>query len=132
LDNGTSNQVNGDSVFFIGSVSKTFTALLLQEMADRGEVKLDDPVAKYLPKSVQLPTHGGKEITLLNLATHTAGFPHDPNNLSSGDWKKQSETYTVEKMYACLSGFKLSRDPGTEYEYSNLGMALLGHVLALK
>jgi serine-type D-Ala-D-Ala carboxypeptidase/endopeptidase len=132
LDNGTSNEVDGDSVFFIGSVSKTFTALLLQEMVDRGEVKLDDPVAKYLPKSVKMPTHGGKEITLLNLATHTAGFPHDPSNMSGRDVKVQFETYTVEKMYAYLSGFKLSRDPGTEFEYSNLGMSLLGHVLSLK
>src|SRR4030095_16905061 len=78
LDNGTTNAVDGDSVFFIGSVSKTFTALLLQDMADRGEVKLDDPVAKYLPKSVRMPTRGGKEVTLLNLATHTAGFPPNP------------------------------------------------------
>jgi D-alanyl-D-alanine-carboxypeptidase/D-alanyl-D-alanine-endopeptidase len=132
LDNGTSHEVNGDSVFFIGSVTKTFTALLLQEMADRGEVNLDDPVAKYLPKSVKMPTHGGKEITLLNLATHTAGFPHDPNNMSGVDVKEQFETYTIEKMYAYLSGFTLSRDPGTEFEYSNLGMALLGHVLERK
>src|SRR3954452_25159077 len=63
LDNGTTNMVNGDSVFFIGSITKTFTALLLQDMADRGEVKLDDPVATYLPRSVTMPRHGGKEIT---------------------------------------------------------------------
>jgi D-alanyl-D-alanine-carboxypeptidase/D-alanyl-D-alanine-endopeptidase len=132
LENGTSNVVNGDSVFFIGSVSKTFTALLLQDMADRGEVKLDDPVAKYLPKSVRMPTHGGTEITLLNLATHTAGFPHDPDNMSGADVRQQFETYTVAKLYDYLSGFKLSRDPGTEFEYSNSGMALLGHVMALK
>jgi CubicO group peptidase (beta-lactamase class C family) len=65
LDNGTTNLVNGDSVFFIGSITKTFTALLLQDMADRGEVKLDDPVARYLPESVKIPMHGGKQITLL-------------------------------------------------------------------
>ncbi len=46
--------------------------------------------------------------------------------------KEQYETYTVEKMYAFLSGYTLSRDPGTEFEYSNVGMALLGHVIALK
>jgi len=76
--------VNGDTVFFIGSVSKTFTTLLLQDMIERGEMKLDDPVAKYLPKSVKMPTHGGKEITLLHLATHTAGFPGNPDNMAAG------------------------------------------------
>jgi len=130
LDNGTTNAVDGNSVFFIGSVSKTFTALLLQEMAERGEVNLDEPVAKYLPKSVTMPIYHGSEITLLNLATHSAGFPHDPDNMSGADVKQQFETYTIEKMYAYLSHFTLSRQPGTEFEYSNLGMSLLGHALA--
>lgn len=132
LDNGTTNQVSGDSVFFIGSTTKTFTALLLQDMVDRGEIKLDDPAAKYLPKSVKMPTHGGKQITLLQLATHTAGFPHDPSNMTGTGWRVQFETYTIEKLYAYLSSVKLDRDPGTEFEYSNHGMALLGHILALK
>lgn len=132
LDNGTTNQVDGNSVFFIGSISKTFTALLLQDMADRGEVKLDDQVSKYLPQSVKMPSHGGKQIRLIDLATHTAGFPHDPNNMSGKDVREQFETYTVDAMYAYLSQFKLNRDPGTEFEYSNLGMSLLGHVMARK
>jgi D-alanyl-D-alanine-carboxypeptidase/D-alanyl-D-alanine-endopeptidase len=132
LDNATTNQVNGDSVFFIGSITKTLTALLLQEMADRGELKLADPVSKYLPSSVKMPRHGGKEITLLNLATHTAGFPHDSDNMTGKDWQEEFETYTVDKMYAYLSGFKLSRDPGAEYEYSNFGAVLLGHTLSLR
>jgi len=101
-------------------------------MIERGEMKLDDPVAKYLPKSVKMPTHGGKEITLLHLATHTAGFPGNPDNMTGGNDKERYETYTVEKMYAFLSNYTLGRDPGTEFEYSNVGMALLGHVIALK
>ncbi|HWY75076.1 MAG TPA: serine hydrolase [Verrucomicrobiae bacterium] len=132
MDNGTTGEVNGDTVFFIGSVSKTFTALLLQDMVERGEVKLDDPVRMYLPKSVRMPTHGGKEITLLDLATHAAGFPMNPGNMTGPNAKAQYENYTVEKMYAYLSGYTLSRDPGTEFEYSNVGMALLGHALARK
>ena len=132
LDNGTDRDVNGDTVFFIGSVSKTFTALLLQDAVERGEMKLDDPVAKYLPTSIKMPTHGGKEITLLDLATHAAGFPGNPDNMTGPAVKEQYETYTVEKMYAFVSGYTLSRDPGTEFEYSNVGMALLGHVIALR
>src|SRR5437773_5532624 len=84
LDNGTWQEVNGDTVFEIGSVTKTFTNLLLQDMVERGEVKLDDPVAKYLPESVKVPARNGKQITLFNLATHTAGLPRDPSNLTPG------------------------------------------------
>ncbi len=79
-------------------------------------MKLDDPVAKYLPTSIKMPTHGGKEITLLDLATHAAGFPGNPDNMTGANGKEQYETYTFEKMYAFLSGYTLSRDPGTEFE----------------
>src|SRR5205809_7637406 len=63
-------------------------------------MKLDDPVAKYLPTSIKMPTHGDKEITLLDLATHAAGFPGDPDNMTGATVKAQYETYTVEKMCA--------------------------------
>jgi serine-type D-Ala-D-Ala carboxypeptidase/endopeptidase len=66
LDNGP-QKVNSDTLFEIGSITKTFTGLLLQDMIERGEMKLDDLVAKYLPKSVGMPTRNGKEITLLQL-----------------------------------------------------------------
>src|SRR6266516_3744730 len=134
LDNGTWQEVNGDTVFEIGSVTKTFTNLLLQDMVERGEVKLDDPVAKYLPESVKVPARDGKQITLLNLATHTAGLPRDPSNLTPGRGLPENAfaDYNVEKLYAFLSSFALDREPGSKFEYSNVGMALLGHILALK
>src|SRR6266704_1012269 len=53
LDNGDSPEVNGDTLFEIGSITKTFTTLLLQDMVARGEMKLDDPVEKFLPPSVK-------------------------------------------------------------------------------
>src|SRR3974390_575141 len=74
LDNGTDQEVTGDTLFEIGSITKTFTALLLQDMIDRGEMSLDDAVEKYLPKSLKMPEHNGKQITLLHLATHTSGL----------------------------------------------------------
>ena len=81
MDTSTDREVNGDTLFEIGSITKTFTALLLQDMVERGEMKLDDPVAKYLPASVRMPTRNGKEITLLHLATHASGLPRMPDNL---------------------------------------------------
>jgi CubicO group peptidase (beta-lactamase class C family) len=133
LDNATSADVDGDTVFEIGSITKVFTALLLQDMIEHGEMKLDDLVQKYLPGSVRMPTYQGKQITLLHLATHTSGLPRDPGNRSPRSWKDPDQTdYTTEQLYAFLSHYKLPRAPGIQEEYSNLGMELLGHVIALK
>jgi D-alanyl-D-alanine-carboxypeptidase/D-alanyl-D-alanine-endopeptidase len=130
-------KVDGDTVFELGSITKTFTALLLQEMVERGEMKLDEPVAACLPKSVRMPVRNGKEITLLQLATHTSGLPVDPDNREPDHFDPKyvdapDADYTVEKLYAFLSGCRLTRDPGAQFEYSNLGMALLGQAAALK
>ena len=132
LDNGTDQEVNGDTLFEIGSVTKTFTGLLLQDMVECGEMKLDDPVAKYLPELVKMPTYDGKQITLLQLATHTSGLPLFPDNLDPKWADNLFADYPVEKLDAFVSGYKLTREPGTKYEYSTVGMALLGRAIALK
>ena len=115
---------DGETIFEIGSVTKVFTALLLSDMALRGEVKLTDPVSKYLPASVHVPERNSKQITLLDLATHYSGLPRMPNNYNA--------EYSVEQMYDFLSHYTLTRDPGAKYEYSNFGAGLLGQVLALR
>jgi CubicO group peptidase (beta-lactamase class C family) len=134
LDNGTDKEVNGDTVFVIGSITKTFTVLLLQDMVERDEMKLADPVAKYLPALVKVPNRNGKEITLLHLAAHDSGLPFDADNLllANAPDGNPFAGYTVEKLYTFLSGHTLRRDPGAEYEYSNVGSALLGHAIALR
>ena len=132
LDNGTDRELDGDTLFEIGSVGKTFTALLLQDMIERGEMVLDDPVAGYLPQSVAMPTRNGKDITLHQLARHSSGLPGIPDDLEPKRADNPYADYSVEKMYAFLSGYRLTRDPGSQYEYSNLGVGLLGHVIALK
>ena len=128
LDNGTDKEVDGDTVFEIGSITKTFTALLLQDMVARGEMRLDDPVAKYLPDSVKVPS---PVITLANLAAQDSGLPRDPDNLPKTQLPENPfADYSVEMLYAFLSGHKLEREPGSEFGYSNIGMALLGHAIA--
>jgi CubicO group peptidase (beta-lactamase class C family) len=122
--------LDANTVFEIGSVTKVFTTTILADMVVKGEVKLDDPVAKYLPSSVHMPTRGGKEITLLDLATQTSGLPRLPANFAPKDPKNPYADYTVQQMYDFLSGYQLPRDIGATYEYSNLGMGLLGHALA--
>lgn len=124
--------VNADSVFEIGSVTKVFTAILLSDMVERGEVTLNDPISKYLPKSVKTPARAGKEIALVDLASQTSGLPRLPGNLAPRDPQNPYADYSVEQMYAFISGYTLTRDIGAKYEYSNLGVGLLGHTLALR
>jgi serine-type D-Ala-D-Ala carboxypeptidase/endopeptidase len=122
--------VDADTIFEIGSVTKVFTSLLLADMVQRGEVALTDPVAKYLPSGVKMPERNGRQITLEDLATHTSGLPRLPSNLHPKDSANPYADYSVEQLYEFLSGYQLTRDIGSQYEYSNLGGGLLGHVLA--
>jgi D-alanyl-D-alanine-carboxypeptidase/D-alanyl-D-alanine-endopeptidase len=132
LDNGTDKEVNGDTLFDIASITKPFTGLLLQDMIERGAMKLDDPVQKYLPASVTMPTRNGKQITLLHLVTHTSGLPHIADNLKPKRPDNIFADYSVEELNIFLSNFHLTRDPGAKLQYSSLGAGLLGHVIALK
>ncbi len=114
LDNGTDQEVNGDTVFNIYSGSCVFTGLLLEDMIERGEMKLDDPVQKYLPTTVKMPTHNGKQITLRHLLTETSGFPFMTENLEYFEPKRADNPFadfTVEEMDAFVSGYQLTCDP---------------------
>jgi D-alanyl-D-alanine-carboxypeptidase/D-alanyl-D-alanine-endopeptidase len=126
----SSRPVDGDTVFEIGSITKVFTGILLGDMANRGEVQPDDPVTNYLPASVRMPSRDGHVITLAHLATHRSGLPREPDNLTGADKQNPYADYSLELLFAFLSNCKLSRDPGIAYEYSNVGMGLLGDVLA--
>ncbi|MCA1623336.1 MAG: serine hydrolase [Acidobacteria bacterium] len=121
--------LDGESVFEIGSVTKAFTGVLLADMVRRGEVKLTEPVARLLPADVRVPSRNGKEITLLDLATHTSGLPPAPANISNNP--QGYNQYTIWQMYDFLAGYELSRDPGASFEYSNF-VSLLGHALSLR
>jgi D-alanyl-D-alanine-carboxypeptidase/D-alanyl-D-alanine-endopeptidase len=122
--------VNGDTLYEIGSISKVFTSLILADMVERGEVSLDDPVAKYLPSVVKVPDRNGKQITLYDLSTHRSGLPRMPSNFAPKDPTNPYVDYPVEGLYEFISGYELKRDIGAEYEYSNLGAGLLLHALA--
>lgn len=132
LETGDPRVLNGDTIFEIGSVTKVFTSLLLADMVQRGEVALTDPVAKYLPAGVKMPERNGRQITLEDLATHTSGLPRVPSNMKPKDAANPYADYTVAQLYEFLSSYQLTRDIGSQYEYSNLGGGLLGHVLALR
>src|SRR5580692_3228890 len=125
-------QPDGDTVYEIGSVTKVFTSLILADMIEKGEVKPDDPVSKFLPATVKVPSRNGRQITLLDLSMQVSGLPRLPDNLKPADPANPYADYNAAKLYDFLSRYSLTRDPGEKYEYSNLAVGLLGHALALK
>ncbi|MDR3417300.1 MAG: serine hydrolase [Nevskia sp.] len=127
---GDARRLGGDTLFEIGSVTKVFTALLLTDMAQRGELRIDDPIQNYLPDGVRAPERQGRAITLADLATHTSGLPRMPDNNRPKDPAYPFADYGVDRLYEYLSSYQLGHQPGTQYLYSNLGYALLGNLLA--
>jgi D-alanyl-D-alanine-carboxypeptidase/D-alanyl-D-alanine-endopeptidase len=127
---GNGRPLDAHTLFEIGSVTKTFTATVLASMVLAGQVKLDAPVAAFLPPSVHVPSRGGKQITLLNLAEQRSGLPRLPTDMDDATGNDPYADYTRADMYAFLNGYKLTRDPGAKYLYSNYGIGLLGQALA--
>lgn len=128
--------VTAETVFEIGSVTKVFTALLLADMARRGEVKLGDPVSRHLPSDFKMPLRDGHDITLTDLVTHTSGLPRWP--LLSGDSVPSqaaidaASRISLEDFKAWLANLQLPQNPAAAgaWWYSNVGYALLGMALA--
>ncbi len=131
MHRGKGDKPNGDTIYEIGSVTKTFTGTLLADMVNRGEVKLDAPLQDFLPKGVKLHLYKDKPILLVDIASQTSGFPRMPDNFAPKDPGNPYADYSPERMFEFVGRHKLERAPG-KYEYSNLAMGLLGYVLATK
>ena len=120
-----------DSLFEIGSLTKTFTALILARMVERGEVALRDPVRELLPPGlVRKPI--GREITLLDLATHHSGLQTMPPDYRPSDPAGSLAGFGAPQLYEFLSRHGVGKLAETPFGYSNLAVGLLGHVLALR
>lgn len=118
-----------DSLFEIGSLTKTFTALALARMVEEGKVRLNEPVRDLLPAgTVSKPV--GREITLLDLVTHQSGLPGSPANFHPADMSDPFADYTVENLYAFLAKHGVARRADASFRYSNLGFGLLGQALS--
>jgi CubicO group peptidase (beta-lactamase class C family) len=121
--------LDGDTLFMIGSVTKTFTTLLLADAVRRGESTLDDPAGGYLRAGVSLRERG-RPITLRDLATHVSGLPSMPGNFDLKANPDPISAYSPRDLDRFLRDFEPTRAPGEKWEYSNLGVALLGRLLA--
>jgi CubicO group peptidase (beta-lactamase class C family) len=127
---GNGKMPDANSIYEVGSITKTFTAALLTYYANEGKVKLNDPITKYLPDSVA----SNKElqsITLEMLSNHTSGLPRLPDNLQfhSSDPYDPYKDYTKQHLFQYLKTCKPETKPGETYAYSNLAVGLLGTIL---
>jgi CubicO group peptidase (beta-lactamase class C family) len=120
---------DGDTVYEIGSITKTFTATLLAREVLAGRLTLDTPVVRLLD-GFKVPARNGKEITLGAIATQHSGLPRLPENIMPADADNPYADYDAAKLKAFLADYELPRDPDASYEYSNLGFGLLGYALA--
>jgi len=118
-----------DSVFEIGSISKTFTALILAQMIEQHKVRLDEPVRELLPpNTVAKPT--GSEITLLDLSDQHSGLPRMPDNFAPADPTNPYADYNAKLLYAYIAKQGVALPANAPFGYSNLGVGLLGQALA--
>ena len=124
------NGFDENTIFEIGSITKVFTSLILAQMVLDGTVSLDDPAANFLPDGATVPTRADQQITLRHLSQHNSGLPRLPANLAPADAADPYADYTEADMLAFLASYELPRDIGSQFEYSNLGVGLLGFALA--
>jgi len=118
-----------DAIFEIGSISKTFTGLILAQMVEQHKVTLDQPVRELLPQgTVAKPS--GREITLVDLATQHSGLPRMPDNFQPTNRDDPYADYGSKNLYEYVAKHGVSRPEQTTFEYSNLGFGLLGQALS--
>ncbi|MBS1553815.1 MAG: serine hydrolase [Bacteroidetes bacterium] len=128
----TNEAVTSKTLFEIGSITKTFTCTAFANAVVKNEMGLEDNAQNYLPANVILPQKNGKQITLLHLASARSGLPRMPGNFSPADPRNPYVDYTEKELFNYLSNVELNAEPGAQYEYSNLGMGLLGYITAKK
>ncbi len=119
--------IDVDTVFRIASMTKSFTALSILRLRDEGRLALDDPAETYVPelRGLSYPTADSPRITVRHLLSHSEGFPED------NPWGDRQLARTDAEMSEMLrQGIPFSTSPGTAYEYSNFGFAILGRIVA--
>ncbi|BBM81970.1 serine hydrolase [Candidatus Uabimicrobium amorphum] len=126
-DKTTQQKTNVQTVFEIASISKAFTGILLSKMILENKLAMDDTIDKF----IDIDSEVGK-ITLQHLVTHTSGLPSLPTNITPKDIDNPYTSYTDENILDFLRKYKLTRKPGKQYQYSNLGVGLLGKILQIQ
>ncbi len=123
----TGAPVTPETIFRIGSITKLFTATAIMQLRDAGKLRLDDPVSKHLPWfAVESSFEGEPEITVRHLLTHTSGLPRE----AAFPYWTTHDFPTREQVREALPAQQAIFAPASQYKYSNLGMTLLGEIVA--
>ncbi len=128
-DRMTGRGVDGETLFQIGSLSKSFTSTLLALLVDDGLITFHDPITDHLPTELRVPTAPQGAPSVRQLATHTSGLPRQPPTLRRlhGDYPVLA--FSHFELYQSLEAAQLERAPGEGFAYSNFGYSVLGHIL---
>lgn len=126
----TKKAPDADTVFQIGSITKTFTGTLLADAVLNGKLKLEDSVQSRLPEGVSIMQVGETPMTIENVATHRSGIPRLNSDFSPVDAADPYADIDDAKLWKTISSLKLTRAPGASFEYSNLGFGMLGRLVA--
>lgn len=129
---GTYTLPDRHSLYEIGSISKTFTAVILAHAINQDRIKLDDDIRKYLSGNYPNLQFEGTPIKIIDLCNHTSGLPGLPENFEDHAGYEENNpylNYSKEMIGEYLENFVLEELPGTRAEYSNLGFAILGMIL---
>lgn len=132
-EEGSSALPTENTLYEIGSLTKVFTATLLADLVTKGSIQLDDPIAPFLPDSIS-SNPALKDITFKTLANHTSGLPRMADNwnrVAEFDKSDPYAAYDRQALFSFLKHYEGAHEPGTEYEYSNLGYGLLGELIAI-
>jgi serine-type D-Ala-D-Ala carboxypeptidase/endopeptidase len=121
---------DSNTIYEICSITKLFTSLLLADMSLKRKLDLNAPISKFLPADVKAPIKNGKEISLLSLSTHRAGFPRNAYNLDPQNPDNPFADYTTRNLYEYISDFRPSYDVDSIWQYSNIGYTLLGQLIS--
>jgi CubicO group peptidase (beta-lactamase class C family) len=118
--------------FEYGSITKTFVALLLADMALKRELALEEPVEKALPQGLRLRDSQDSPLTWADLATHRSGLPRLPGNLAPPQVADPYAGYGEAELFSFINAWRAERPRDSQWAYSNLGYGLLGHALGLR
>jgi len=121
-----------DSVFEIGSITKTFTSLILAQMVEEKKVRLDEPVRALLPPGTVTAPSSGAEIELVDLSAQRSGLPRLPDNMRPADPADPYADYDAKALYSFVASHGVAMPPKPQFGYSNLGVGLLGAALAAR
>jgi len=134
-DAGRGVPVDAETIYHWASITKTFTGIAIMQLRDRGLLKLDDPVVKYIPelRAAHAPFGDISEITIRHLMTHSGGF----RNSTWGGWRDDAKDWQPfeppgwSQLVAMMPYTEVQFKPGSRFGYSNPGVIYLGRIIEL-